>query len=353
MSNSGKRRKRQVHRLEDLEVSSISLVDRPAIDIEFLVLKRYDPETEEGPMAKKKEDELEKGTEGDAPEEEAKEEEVTDETAAEVEPDEKPEADAEEAAAEPGMMAVLKDALEKVAGGELPADIRVAVQALLGYTERATKQDGVPDEAQPDYGPTDFDEAWVDVETDKALWEALSIFNRVVTAIYESADGNKVGLLVKAIEAFAAKAKAMMGAIKEEPAEEEAVAEEASEQSDTQLLATALTDLSTAFGEEMGAVKGQLLELEKRIAGEAPEPEASTEGDAAEETEKPVTLADVQKVIAAAIAKAKQPQYKGLLPEPEKDKDEEPEVPVVHTAKERAETLRQLNERLHGVKPNG
>jgi hypothetical protein len=251
---------------------------------------------------------------------------------------------------------VLKDALEKVAEGELPADVRVAVQTLLDHAERATKQE-TSEEAQADYGPTDFSEAWGEAQADETLWKALSIFNRVVTAIYQSAEGDKVGLLVKAVDDFASRVKEMMGAIKGEA--EETVAEEetatgsevpeAGEQSDMQLLARAVTDLSQAFGDETSAMKAQLAELEKRLAGEVPKPEASTEGDAAEETPKPVTLADVQKAIAAAIAKAKQPQYKGLLPEPE-ETPEEPDAPRVRTAKERAQTLREMNERLQGVK---
>jgi len=376
MSDSGKRRKRQVHRLEDLEVSSISLVDRPAIDIEFLVLKRYDPEAEEGPMAKKNEDELEPQAKADEPAEEEEEVAVEtpaaseDEAPAEAKPDEKSEFEPESGVVvlkagkwvggeNTGLLKQTRDAIEKfeafisrtkVTDLALTADFRAAVQTLLDHTERALKQESQTTEGHIDYGPTDFTEAWVEVETEDTLWKALSIFNRVVTAIYESVEGDKVGMLVKAVDDFASRVKGMMGAIKEEPSAEEATGEEAptSDESDMQVLARAVTDLSQAFGDEMSAMKGQVAELEKRLAGEAPEPEASTEGDAAEETEKPVTLADVQKAIAAAIAKAKQPQYKGLLPEPEETKDEE--VPMVRTAKERAQTLRELNERLQGVK---
>ena len=51
---SRKQRGRQIGRLENLEVSPISLVDKPAIDIGFLVLKRHRPSEDEVPMARKK-----------------------------------------------------------------------------------------------------------------------------------------------------------------------------------------------------------------------------------------------------------------------------------------------------------
>lgn len=44
----------QVHRLESLEVSSISLLDRLAIDIGFLVLNRHNPHDEEVGMTREK-----------------------------------------------------------------------------------------------------------------------------------------------------------------------------------------------------------------------------------------------------------------------------------------------------------
>ena len=51
---SGKQTKRQVHRLDNLGVSSISLLDRLAIDIGFLVLNRHNPHDEEVGMTREK-----------------------------------------------------------------------------------------------------------------------------------------------------------------------------------------------------------------------------------------------------------------------------------------------------------
>ena len=358
------------YRLADLEVTEVALVDKPAIGIEFLVLKRLNPDGQ--PAAA--------GEEGST---------MTNKKKAAGEG-----ADTPEPPFLPAQVFHTLKAMGAALAGFLPKaedmpegdELIPAAWAFQAAAEKAEGEETSKEE------PMDFRSAWEGMVVADQLWKCFMTVETVVTNIARSdkTPEEKAGLFDKAITDFSDVARELLGLAKAALAAGEgdgdAAADDTSkgESSDdasagdgepdktekkeegdaaspdanvipaeqANLFLTAVNDL-VAEVQDLGA---RLAKVE--TGGEPPEAPATdgaagpTNGNTAG-GDKPVTMADMQKAIRDAIAQARHPVFKSRIPKQEPpegeleegdDKGEEKPTYDPQDRTARQKRLRELNE---------
>ena len=303
------------YRLEDLEVTAVALVDRPAVGIPYLVLKRHKPDGE--PAAAGEEEESmttkQKKAAGEGGEK----------------PAEQPVLAVELVRTLKGMGAALAAFLPEEApeGDELYA----AARAFQEAAEKAEGQDTSKDE------PMDFRGAWEGMVAADQLWKAFMTLETVVTNIARSdkTPEEKQGLFDTVLTDFGTVARELLGLTKAAPADAGSSDDSAdSEGEDTKKSAddAARPDAAvvpaeqanaflTAINDLVAGVQDLGARLAKVETGGEP-PEAPAADGAAGPTnantaggDKALTLADVMKIVNEAIAKARHPVFKSRIPD--------------------------------------
>jgi len=339
----------EAYELIDLQVREVSLVDNPAIGRTFLVSKRE----EEDEMAGKK---VAKQN-GETPQPEANEKTPADEeqaTPPEGEPTPahhaQPHGNAEESPSDPvpasapegDEVEVQKEPepltvegalsfLREQAGEEPTQAAKAALSVLerqIAPAEEREKQEGVD--------PTDFQQTFEVMSAPSQVWAAFDALMSVTFSILDSTDEEKLDKVAVAVEDFKSTLIGLLGqaGVKndDEPevkAEEPEPEKEEEEEPETAEPGTQRMKL----GEEEVEVEGDpfqievlaaMAELAERVAdiGERLEVVSAggSVGKAAREEpsepepdgNRPVTAAEVMKIVASAISEAKKPRYKSL-----------------------------------------
>lgn len=332
MADEDEKKKVTFYRLDDLEVTAVALVDKPAIGIEFLVLKRHNPDGE--PAAA--------GEEGSMTTKRQK-------AAGEGEETEQPTLSVEVLRTVKAMSGALAGFLPEDApeGCEICATAR-AFQEAVGKGEEASKEETSKDE------PMDFRSAWEGMVVADQMWKCFMTMETVVTNIARSdkMPEEKAGLFDTAITDFATVARELLGLTKSAPADDGDAANDPPPTDppapdDTKktepegdpdpahdavvdanaatALLTAITDLVT----EVQDLNARLTKVE--AGGEPPEAPAAdgAAGPASAKTadgDKPVTLATMTQAIQEAIAKARNPVFKSRIPDQVPPAEETEEV---------------------------
>jgi hypothetical protein len=322
----------------------VALVDKPAVDIEFLVLKRHTPPSEEDQMASRR-GKADDGTDGhpDAPETDAGG------------------SGAEASSLPPEIVRAVKAIsamLTEVLPDEAPegCEVCTAARGLQAAVDKATPE-VTPTEKDE---PTDFAAAWEGMVLADTLWKGFMVLETVVTNIArsEKTPEEMVAMFDKALNDFAVVARQILGVAKSEaPAQAEGAADatpdgdgkttpdlavDAAEQAKSAAVAAA--DPAQAGDGQAGDAEGQatgeqaVLELlnelvgwvkdldarvSKSESGETPEaPAKDGAADAAANADKPVTFAQTLKMVRDEIAKLRNPVYKSKLPQEGEDGQE-------------------------------
>jgi hypothetical protein len=312
------------YRLEDLEVTEVALVDRPAIGIDFLVLKRLSPDGQ--PAAA--------GEEGKAM---TKRNKAAGDGQA-----------AEEWSLPPEVLRTLKG-MGAALGSFLPEDapesdeVCAAARVFQAAAEKASEDTSKEE-------PMDFRSAWEGMVVADQMWKCFMTMETVVTNIARSdkTPDEKAGLFDTAITDFATVARELLGLAKAAPAPAEGEGETGDgdgapngdtsesaddpaneEKSETDAHAVS-DDLGKQVVTALAAIPDLLTEvrelgdrLDKVEAGNVTPEAPATDGAAdtkkvdTSSDERPVTAVEMQKAIEAAIQAARHPVFKSRIPKQE------------------------------------
>jgi hypothetical protein len=309
------------YRLEDLTVEEVSLVDRPAIGREFLLMKRQEEDT----VGKKEEEHGPEAPETETPELETPVEEHPEEpegtepvavakaedpgpTAAEqptVAHDDRTEPDASLPTAW-----TLADGIRFLA--EHKSELSRAGQAALGVLERQ-KQGGE--------ATVDFDTAYRQMAAQGDVWACFDAMFEVVWSVLDSEEENQLAAIDEAVKAFGVKLAEILGGVgvKSAPVEPQKVKIGDAE------VEVAADEFQAAVLTGMSSLADQMVTLSERV--EQPAQKRDGKEEAVQVQETPLTPAQVAKMIQKAIAEARRPIYKSAAVVEEDTQEEKPVVP--------------------------
>jgi hypothetical protein len=343
----------EAYELIDLQVREVSLVDTPAIGRTFLVSKREEEdemvkgkrvakqngetETRVAPQPEANEKTPAGEEEATPPEGEPTPEESASEPkpapAADPVPASAPEGDEVEVQKEPepltvdGALIFLKEA----AGEEPTQAAKAALSVLerqLAPAEEREKQEGVD--------PTDFQQTFEVMSAPSQIWAAFDALMSVTFSILDSTDEEKLDKVAVAVEDFKSMLIGLLGqagvksdnepeAKAEEPEPEKAEEEEPeAAEPGTQRMKLGEEEMEVEGDPFQIEVLAAMAELAERVADIGERLEVVSAGGSVDKAareepsepepdrNRPVTAAEVMKIVASAISEAKKPRYKSL-----------------------------------------